>query len=178
MTRSANILTFETTFSYFWAMKYQSTFASLLGLLVLKSDGQLITGISFSENEILAQNTCEILEKCKEQLENYFSGKAMVFDLPLSPEGTEFQQKVWNELLKIPYGETITYLELAVRLGDAKAVRAVGTANGRNPIAILIPCHRVIGAGNKLTGYAGGIWRKQWLLEHEIRHNPTKRTLF
>jgi len=81
-------------------------------------------------------------------------------------------------LLKIPFGETITYLELAVRLGDAKAIRAVGTANGRNPIAIIIPCHRVIGAGNKLTGYAGGIWRKKWLLELEMKFNPNKRTLF
>jgi len=102
----------------------------------------------------------------------------MTFDLPLSPEGTEFQQKVWAELLKIPYGETITYMDLAVRLGDAKVIRAAGTANGRNPIAILIPCHRVIGAGNKLTGYAGGIWRKKILLEIEMKYNPTKRTLF
>jgi methylated-DNA-[protein]-cysteine S-methyltransferase len=94
----------------------------------------------------------------------------------MNPEGTEFHQKVWAELKKIPYGQTITYLDLAVRLGDAKAVRAVGTANGRNPIAIGIPCHRVIGARNKLTGYAGGIWRKKLLLE--MKHNPSKTTLF
>lgn len=159
-------------------MEYQASLASPLGFLVLKSDGQSVTGISFSENEIQEPNSCEILEKCKEQLENYFSGKTFAFDLPLQPEGTEFQLKVWNELLKIPYGETITYMELAVRLGDAKAVRAVGTANGRNPIAIIIPCHRVIGAGNKLTGYAGGIGRKMILLELEMKHNPIKRTLF
>lgn len=159
-------------------MEYQASLASPLGFLVLKSDGQSVTGISFSEIDIQDPNTCEILEKCKEQLENYFSGKTFAFDLPLQPEGTEFQLKVWNELLKIPYGETITYMELAVRLGDAKAVRAVGTANGRNPIAIIIPCHRVIGAGNKLTGYAGGIGRKMILLELEMKHNPIKRTLF
>jgi len=159
-------------------MEYQSSFSSPPGLLVLKSDGQSITGISFSESDIQEQNSCEVLAKCKEQLENYFSGKIVAFDLPLHPEGTEFQQKVWAALLKIPYGETITYLELAVKLGDPKAVRAVGTANGRNPIAVLIPCHRVIGAGNKLTGYAGGIWRKKILLELEMKHNPTKRTLF
>ena len=104
------------------------------------------------------------MENCKDQLKNYFTGKILAFNIPLNPEGTNFQKKVWEELLKIPYGETITYMELAVRLGDPKAIRAVGTANGRNPIAILIPCHRVIGAGNKLTGYAGGIWRKKHCL--------------
>ena len=121
---------------------------------------------------------CEVLEKCKVQLERYFSGDLLEFDLPLAPVGTEFQQKVWTELLKIPYGETITYMDLAVRLGDPKCIRAAGTANGKNPIAIVIPCHRVIGAGNKLTGYAGGIWRKKMLLELEIKNNPSKRTLF
>ncbi|MDP3914824.1 MAG: methylated-DNA--[protein]-cysteine S-methyltransferase [Bacteroidota bacterium] len=159
-------------------MQYQTSFNSPLGFLILKSDGQFVNEISFSESEILEQNDCEILQKCKQQLEDYFSGKALVFELPLSPEGTEFQQKVWAELLKIPYGENITYLELAVRLGDAKAVRAVGTANGRNPIAIVIPCHRVIGAGNKLTGYAGGIWRKKVLLELEMKHSIPKNLLF
>jgi len=159
-------------------MEYQSSFACPLGFLILKSDGRSIAEISFSEKDTQEQNSCEVLEECKEQLGNYFSGKSISFDLPLSAEGTEFQQKVWAELLKIPYGETITYMEMAVRLGDAKAIRAVGTANGRNPIAIVIPCHRVIGAGNKLTGYAGGIWRKKILLEIEMKYNPAKRTLF
>jgi methylated-DNA-[protein]-cysteine S-methyltransferase len=159
-------------------MKYQSSFKSPLGFLIIKSDGQFITEISFSETDIQEQQTCAVLEKCKEQLAAYFSGKTAAFDLPLQPEGTEFQQKVWAELLKIPCGETITYMELAVRLGDAKAVRAVGTANGKNPIAIVIPCHRVIGAGNKLTGYAGGIWRKKILLELEMKHSIRKNTLF
>jgi len=159
-------------------MEYQSSFASSLGFLILKSDGQSIKEISFSETDIQEQRDCAVLLKYKEQLSNYFSGKTNAFDVPLNPEGTEFQQKVWNELLKIPYGETITYMELAVRLGDPKAVRAVGTANGRNPIAIIIPCHRVIGAGNKLTGYVGRIWRKKILLELEMKYNPAKRTLF
>lgn len=159
-------------------MDFISSISSPLGFLILKSDGQSITEVSFSENDIQEQNDCAILLKCKEQLANYFAGKTNAFDVSLNPEGTEFQQKVWAELLKIPYGETITYMELAVRLGDPKAVRAVGTANGRNPIAILIPCHRVIGAGNKLTGYAGGIWRKKIVLELEMKHNPAKRTLF
>lgn len=147
-------------------------------MLTLTSDGLSVTKVSFSENNTEVSNSCSVLDYCLEQLMNYFSGKLNSFDLPLNPEGTVFQQKVWAELIKIPYGETITYMELAVRLGDAKAIRAVGTANGRNPIAILIPCHRVIGAGNKLTGYAGGIWRKKLLLELEMKHNPNKRTLF
>ncbi|HCY41206.1 MAG TPA: cysteine methyltransferase [Prolixibacteraceae bacterium] len=159
-------------------MEYQTSFSSPLGFLALKSDGQSITDISFSENDLQEQKSCAVLDECRKQLDLYFSGKVLDFTLPLSPEGTEFQQKVWTELLKIPYGETITYMELAVRLGDAKAVRAVGTANGRNPIAIIIPCHRVIGAGNKLTGYAGGLWRKKLLLELEMKHSVRKDMLF
>ena len=159
-------------------MEHQISVDSPLGTLVIKSDGRSITGMSFAEKDATEQNTCEVLERCKEQLDSYFSGNIQLFDLLLHPEGTEFQRRVWNELLKIPYGETITYMELAVRLGDVKAIRAVGTANGRNPIAVIIPCHRVIGAGNKLTGYAGGIWRKKLLLELEMKHNPSKQTLF
>ena len=159
-------------------MQYQHSFKSPLGFLSLNSDGESITEISFAETEIQEDQLCEVLEKCKVQLERYFSGDLLEFDLPLAPVGTEFQQKVWTELLKIPYGETITYMDLAVRLGDPKCIRAAGTANGKNPIAIVIPCHRVIGAGNKLTGYAGGIWRKKMLLELEIKNNPSKRTLF
>ncbi len=159
-------------------MQYQISITSPLGFLVLKSNEDSVTEISFSENELAEQHSCEVLEKCKTQLDHYFSGKLMNFDLPLAPEGTDFQQKVWSELLKIPYGETITYMDLAIRLGDSKVIRAAGTANGKNPIAIVIPCHRVIGAGNKLTGYAGGIWRKKMLLELEMKHNPQKRTLF
>lgn len=159
-------------------MKFQSSYKSPIGFLLLKSDGLTITEISFSVDDIQEKNDCAILRECEQQLEDYFCGKSVAFDLPLTPKGTEFQKKVWAELLHIPIGETITYLELAVRLGDPKLVRAVGTANGRNPLAIVIPCHRVIGAGNKLTGYAGGLDRKLWLLEHEIKYNHSKQTLF
>ena len=159
-------------------MEYQINFESPLGILIIKSDGQAVTEISFSEEVQEIQNSCAVLESCRQQLNDYFAGKLISFDLPLNPEGTEFQQKVWAELLKIPYGETLTYMELSVRLGDVKAIRAVGTANGRNPIAIIIPCHRVIGAGNKLTGYAGGIWRKKALLELEMKHSVRKDMLF
>lgn len=103
------------------------------------------------------------------QLEEYFAGKRQRFDLELLPIGTEFQRQVWAELARIPYGETISYGELAHRIGNAKAMRAVGLANGRNPIPIVVPCHRVIGANGSLTGFGGGIERKRWLLEHEAR---------
>jgi methylated-DNA-[protein]-cysteine S-methyltransferase len=102
-----------------------------------------------------------------DQLDAYFAGELEEFALDLQPHGTPFQLRVWEELTRIPYGETISYSELARRLGDPKLVRAVGTANGRNPISIVIPCHRVIGADGSLVGYGGGLERKQWLLEHE-----------
>ena len=159
-------------------MEYRISYKSPLGFLILKSDGLSVTEISFSENEPEENKECALLLECQHQLEEYFCGKTLEFNLPLNPEGTPFQKKVWAELLKIPKGQTITYHQLAIRLGDAKLVRAVGTANGRNPLAIVIPCHRVIGAGNKLTGYAGGLSRKLWLLEHEMKCNPLEGTLF
>jgi methylated-DNA-[protein]-cysteine S-methyltransferase len=159
-------------------MEYRISYKSPLGFLILKSDGLSITEISFSENEIQENKDCALLLECQQQLEDYFCGKTLEFNLPLNPEGTSFQKKVWAELLKIPKGQTITYHQLAIRLGDPKLVRAVGTANGRNPLAVVIPCHRVIGAGNRLTGYAGGLKRKLWLLEHEMKYNPLEGTLF
>jgi methylated-DNA-[protein]-cysteine S-methyltransferase len=106
-------------------------------------------------------------EAAREQLDAYFAGDLEQFDLPLALHGTEFQLRVWEQLAKIPFGETISYSELARRLGDPKLVRAVGLANGRNPVSIIIPCHRVIGADGSLVGYGGGLERKKWLLEHE-----------
>lgn len=159
-------------------MKHELFYRSPAGVLLLKSDGLFISEIAFSESDLQENTPCSLLLECRQQLEDYFCGKTFSFDLPLNPVGTEFQKKVWDELLKIPHGQTITYSELAVRLGDPKLVRAVGTANGKNPLAIVIPCHRVIGAGNKLTGYAGGLDRKLWLLEHEMKYNPSKCTLF
>ena len=101
------------------------------------------------------------------QLREYFAGTRTRFDFPLDPRGTEFQLKVWKALLEIPYGHTISYMELAKRLGDPKAIRAVAAANGRNPLWVVVPCHRVIGSDGSLTGYAGGLHRKKWLLDHE-----------
>jgi methylated-DNA-[protein]-cysteine S-methyltransferase len=112
----------------------------------------------------------ESVTKTIGQLNEYFAGKRQGFDVPLSPEGTVFQQKIWKLLLDIPYGRTISYAELSKRYGDMKAIRAVGTANGSNPISIIIPCHRVIGSNGSLVGYGGDLWRKEWLLKHEIEH--------
>jgi methylated-DNA-[protein]-cysteine S-methyltransferase len=109
----------------------------------------------------------EHLAIAKTQLQEYLNGQRKQFDLKYDLAGTDFQLRVWHELEKIPFGKTISYLELANKLGDKKVIRAAASANGRNPIAIAIPCHRVIGANGKLVGYAGGLWRKQWLLEHE-----------
>lgn len=107
------------------------------------------------------------LEDCVIQLHEYFKGSRTEFDLSLNPQGTDFQKRVWNQLQQIPYGKTVSYLELSKHLGDIKAIRAVANANGKNPLWIIIPCHRVIGSDGSLTGYAGGLYRKQWLLEHE-----------
>lgn len=101
------------------------------------------------------------------QLDEYFNKKRTTFSVPLALQGTDFQKKVWNELLKIPFGETISYMQLAINLGDKKSIRAAGTANGRNPVAIIVPCHRVIGSSGDLVGYGGGLDKKKWLLEHE-----------
>lgn len=108
-----------------------------------------------------------ILNEAKNQLKAYFEGTLTNFDLPLHPAGTGFQQKVWNTLMEIPYGKSWSYKQLAIALGDVKCIRAAGTANGKNPLPIVIPCHRVIGTNNTMVGYGGGIWRKEWLLTHE-----------
>ncbi len=112
-----------------------------------------------------------IIDNTKMELEKYFKGELKTFTIPTKTFGTTFQKQAWNELCKIPYGETITYKEQAVRLNNPKAMRAVGGANSKNKIALIIPCHRVIGANNELTGFASGLWRKKWLLEHEYKYN-------
>lgn len=140
---------------------------SPLGNLQIVVSKNGIQNLSFSDIPVSAQPANNLLAKTAQQLKEYFSGERTAFDLPLVPEGTEFQQRVWQALREIPFGQTITYGQLSKKLGDPDAVRAVGTANGKNPIAIIIPCHRVIGSDQKLTGYAGGIERKRWLLQHE-----------
>jgi methylated-DNA-[protein]-cysteine S-methyltransferase len=109
------------------------------------------------------------MKECLAQLDEYFSGKRKNFELPLAQRGSDFQQSVWNHLLTIPFGKTISYLQMSKQMGDVKAIRAIAAANGKNNIAIVVPCHRVIGSDAKLVGYAGGLWRKKWLLEHETK---------
>lgn len=119
-----------------------------------------------------------LLIQCVEQLIQYFNGERRVFDFPINQPGSAFQQETWNWLMTIPYGKTISYLQLAIKTGDPKATRAVASANGKNNIAIVVPCHRVIGANRELIGYGGGLWRKKWLLEHEMKVAYGVQTLF
>ena len=140
---------------------------SSLGITKIVGDEQGISEISIlSEGEISKKIPNE-LKECVSQLQQYFDGQRMDFTFKLNPDGTDFQQKVWQELLNIPFGKTISYLDLSKKLGDVKAIRTVASANGKNPLWIVVPCHRVIGTDGSLTGYAGGLWRKKWLLEHE-----------
>lgn len=140
-----------------------------LGTALIEGSGKGISKISIEGDKSTSIST-EIpqeLQDCVHQLRAYFKGELGIFNLNLNPEGTTFQKKVWQALRDIPYGKTISYLDLSKNLGDPKAVRAVASANGKNPLWIVTPCHRVIGSDGSLTGYAGGLWRKKWLLEHE-----------
>lgn len=142
-------------------------FLAPIGLLEISGSEKGIASVSYVANVDTVIENPVCLRECVSQLNDYFNGKRKSFNLELDVEGTEFQKKVWNELLKIPFGKTVSYNDIAKKLGDKEAVRAVGHANGKNPIAIIIPCHRVIGSDGKLVGYAGGLWRKKWLLNFE-----------
>ena len=160
-------------------------YRSPLGLLKISATDTYIREISFIDNlegpggeEETKGPIPFILIQCIEQLIQYFQGQRRQFELPVHQEGTDFQRRVWNELSGIPFGKTISYLEQSRRLGDTNAIRAVAAANGRNNIAIVVPCHRVIGSKRDLVGYGGGLWRKKWLLEHETRVLYGVQTLF
>ena len=140
---------------------------SPLGITKIVGDANGISEISVSDEGEVSVSIPKELEQAVIQLQDYFEGKRTHFNLKLNPKGTEFQQRVWQELLNIPFGKTLSYLELSKKLGDVKAIRAVAAANGKNPLWIVVPCHRVIGTDGSLTGYAGGLGRKKWLLEHE-----------
>ena len=160
---------------------------SPIGELIAGADDRGIHFLEFHKSEKSAIDSGKLfsteeksnkhLEKLKKQLEEYFSGKRKSFELKLSPDGTEFQKKVWDELLKVQFGKTRTYKEQSLALNNLKAIRAVASANGANPIAIIIPCHRIIGSDGSLTGYAGGMWRKKWLLEFEQSHSSGEKQL-
>ncbi len=155
------------------ATQYFSTMPSPVGELLLLSDGDSLTGVYMQKQAHWSgmqphwRRDDTRLRAARSQLRAYFADELKSFDMPLNPQGTEFQIRVWNELLNIPFGETISYGELAQRIGQPNASRAVGLANGRNPISIVVPCHRVVGSNGKLTGYGGGLPRKRWLLDHE-----------
>lgn len=150
---------------------YTTTIDSPVGPLLLTSDGTSLTRLLFAvePDPYWSTDPCEVLDRAVTQLREYFAGERTEFDLPLDPAGTPFQLTVWQALRDIPYAETINYGQLATRVGNPRASRAVGLANGRNPISIVVPCHRVIGANGTLTGYGGGLDRKRTLLDLERR---------
>lgn len=148
-----------------------------LGILRIEGDSDGLSMVRFIDEELPQSETIpDELTDAVLQLQEYFDGNRRGFNLKLNPQGTNFQKRVWQELAQIPFGKTTSYLQMAKNLGDPKVIRAAASANGKNPISIIIPCHRVIGSDNSMTGYAGGIWRKKWLLEHE---SPvTQQSLF
>lgn len=144
-----------------------------LGIAKLEGDELGLSNSTILDSEEkLTDVIPEELEDAVYQINEYFEGKRTHFSLTLNPEGTDFQKKVWKALEQIPYGKTVSYLDLSKTLGDPNAIRAVAAANGKNPLWIIVPCHRVIGSDGSLTGYAGGLYRKKWLLEHE---SPAKQ---
>ncbi len=165
-----------------------SHFNSPIGTIEIKVSSQSICSILFTntdrknipfiKNTSLQQSEYPLTKICHQQLAEYFNGVRTVFELPLEQAGTAFQQKIWSELTTIPFGKTINYLALSKKIGNSKAIRAVGSANGRNSICIAIPCHRVIGSNGELKGYNGDQWRKKWLLEHErVNTNAIQTTI-
>jgi methylated-DNA-[protein]-cysteine S-methyltransferase len=152
-------------------------FQSPIGEIELQFENELLVKLHFCGSEekpdpswkpaVISKKTDDSIVKAVNELNQYFCGELKDFSIPLSLNGSSFQQKIWNQLKDIPFGTTSSYLQLSKRYGDVKAVRAVGLANGRNPVAIIVPCHRVIGSNGRLVGYAGGLWRKKWLLAHE-----------
>lgn len=147
---------------------------SPLGTIQLEASAIGITRLIFTDEQPEKASDNSHILKCIVQLAAYFDGSLKVFDVPLDMDGTDFQKNVWNQLLFIPFGKTISYMDLAKQLDDPKTIRAAAHANGQNPVSIIVPCHRVIGSDGKLTGYAGGLWRKQWLLEHEQQNKQWK----
>ncbi|RVU02650.1 methylated-DNA--[protein]-cysteine S-methyltransferase [Mucilaginibacter limnophilus] len=143
---------------------------------IIEEDGAIVS-ISIRDEELEANEPeTELLKTVSLQFDEYFEGKRMVFDFPINQPGTAFQQRVWQYLLQIPYGTTTSYGAMSRAMNDPLAIRAIASANGKNNLWIVVPCHRVIGSNGSLTGYAGGLWRKQWLLEHEARTIGTGQT--
>ncbi|MCK3683007.1 methylated-DNA--[protein]-cysteine S-methyltransferase [Maribellus sp. YY47] len=152
---------------------------SPVGWLKISTTQKALVSISFVEEEGKSSTSQPaVMEEVILQLNEYFDGTRLVFDIPLDPEGTDFQKKVWQLVSIVPFGETVSYLDIAILSGSEKNTRAVGLANGKNPIPVIIPCHRIIGSNGKLTGYAGGLDKKRWLLQHELRYGGKNSLLF
>ncbi|MEI5907970.1 methylated-DNA--[protein]-cysteine S-methyltransferase [Bacillus spongiae] len=151
--------------------EYIVDYYSPIGVIEIIGTDKAISSILFTEREFpvnrVNEKTPEVLKECCKQLDEYFNGERLVFSFPYLIDGTEFQRNVWNELIAVPYAKTKSYKDMAILIGNVKAVRAVGKANGKNKLSIVIPCHRIIGSNGELIGYAGGLWRKEWLLDHE-----------
>ncbi|MFJ7851626.1 methylated-DNA--[protein]-cysteine S-methyltransferase [Peribacillus frigoritolerans] len=154
---------------------YKLDYESQIGVIEISGTNDAISSIMFVERDIkiniMQEHTPQVLAECFSQLDEYFKGERREFTFPYTLEGTIFQKNVWNALTGILYANTGSYKDIAVSIGNEKAIRAVGSANGRNKLSIVIPCHRIIGSNGKLTGYAGGLWRKEWLLQHERNFN-------
>ena len=164
---------------------FTTYYQSPIGMMRISGTETYVREMLFEEDEVKVLNGSPGREQLPplaiqaiEQLIQYFQGQRRIFDLPINQEGTGFQQKVWHELVNIPYGKTISYLELSRRLGDPKVIRAAASANGKNNICIIVPCHRVIGSNRELVGYGGGLWRKKWLLQLENKIANGVQTLF
>ena len=161
---------------------FTTYYHSPVGLLKISGTEHFISEVSFFDKTqkpaSKTKNMPHLVIQCIEQLIQYFQGERRLFELPIHQPGSPFQQEVWSELMTIPFGKTISYLELARKIGDLKATRAVANANGKNNVAIIVPCHRVIGSNRELVGYGGGLWRKKWLLEHEAKVAHGVQTLF
>ena len=152
---------------------YKTYYKSSLGPIEIVGTRDSILSLDFVEEMQTGDDELSFcVKECLKQIDEYFEGKRKEFYLNLAPRGTEFQRLVWRQLEKIPFGAVVSYGEIASILGKPKACRAVGSANGKNPIAIIIPCHRVIGSDGSLTGYGGGLWRKEWLIAHERGYSP------
>ncbi|MET3697749.1 methylated-DNA-[protein]-cysteine S-methyltransferase [Bacillus oleivorans] len=158
---------------------YKVDYESPIGVIEIAGTDDVVYSILFSEQEKgenkMKEDTPKVLADCYHQLDEYFKGTRREFSFPYQMEGTHFQKTVWKALTGIHYGQTGSYKDIAVSIGNEKAIRAVGSANGKNKLSIVIPCHRIIGSNGTLTGYAGGLWRKEWLLRHE--NFPTKKTI-
>jgi methylated-DNA-[protein]-cysteine S-methyltransferase len=163
--------------------QFEHIYTSPIGRIKIVADTDCIQAITFIDDSVSTSNnegidSPAVIHQCIDELIDYFNGSRTQFTVPIHQSGTDFQQKVWKELYEVPYAKTMSYAELAKKLGDTKVIRAAASANGKNKIAIIVPCHRIIGSDSSLTGYAWGLARKKWLLQHEFRIGLGVQTLF